>query len=114
VVITPTPTVLTPISIMSISSLDYVVYCACLRKPLYSWQYAGSARGPFLEEIVIAFMEKTWFLWWVFAIVVIVRWFHALPLDTQSEAPYEPRSTRDRDGLDAGEFSSHNASGLVA
>jgi hypothetical protein len=67
-----------------------------------------------LEEIVIAFMEKTWFLWWMFTIVVIVRWFHALPLDTQSETPDEPRSTRERGGLDGGEFTSHNASSLVA
>jgi len=29
---------------------------------------------------MIPFFEKTWFLWWIFAVVVILRWFH-----TQSE-----------------------------
>jgi hypothetical protein len=25
---------------------------------------------------VILFIEKTWFLWWMLAIVVALRWFH--------------------------------------
>jgi len=25
---------------------------------------------------VIAFMEETWFLWWIVAVIVILRWFH--------------------------------------
>jgi hypothetical protein len=69
---------------------------------------------PFLEEIVIAFMAKTWFLWWMFAIVVILRWFHALPLNTQSDALDEPRSLRERCIHDAGDFSARNAGSLVA
>ena len=24
------------------------------------------------------FFEKTWFVWWVFACVVILRWFHVI------------------------------------
>jgi hypothetical protein len=27
---------------------------------------------------VILFIEKTWFLWWMLAIFVAVRWFHLL------------------------------------
>jgi hypothetical protein len=27
---------------------------------------------------VILFIAKTWFLWWMLAIVVAVRWFHLL------------------------------------
>jgi hypothetical protein len=27
---------------------------------------------------VILFIEKTWFLWWMLAIVVAMRWFHLL------------------------------------
>ena len=95
--------------------MDYMVYChRCWESATLVGVVRGFGLRPFLEEIVIAFMEKTWFLWWMFAIVVIVRWFHALPLDTPSEAPDEPRSTRERGGLDAGEFTAHNASGLVA
>jgi hypothetical protein len=26
--------------------------------------------------MLVAFIQKTWFLWWTFAIVVILRWFH--------------------------------------
>ena len=29
---------------------------------------------------MIHFIEKTWFLWWMLAIVVAVRWFHALSM----------------------------------
>lgn len=25
---------------------------------------------------MIPFIEKTWFLWWILSILVIVRWFH--------------------------------------
>lgn len=24
------------------------------------------------------FLQKTWFLWWIFATLVILRWFHLL------------------------------------
>jgi hypothetical protein len=27
---------------------------------------------------VISFIAKTWFLWWMFAIVIVLRWFHLL------------------------------------
>jgi hypothetical protein len=27
---------------------------------------------------VIPFIEKTWFLWWIVATLVILRWFHLL------------------------------------
>ncbi len=36
--------------------------------------------APFLafmeEKVVIPFIERTWFLWWILAILVILRWFH--------------------------------------
>lgn len=25
---------------------------------------------------MILFIEKTWFLWWMVAIIVVLRWFH--------------------------------------
>jgi hypothetical protein len=25
---------------------------------------------------VILFLQKTWFLWWIFATLVVLRWFH--------------------------------------
>lgn len=27
---------------------------------------------------MIPFIEKTWFLWWTLAVVVILRWFHLM------------------------------------
>jgi hypothetical protein len=32
---------------------------------------------------VIPFIEKTWFLWWIFAALVILRWFHLFSLDSE-------------------------------
>jgi len=28
------------------------------------------------EKVVIPFIERTWFLWWVVALIVILRWFY--------------------------------------
>jgi hypothetical protein len=33
---------------------------------------------------MILFLEKTWPLWWMFAIVVILRWFHVLSANSGS------------------------------
>jgi hypothetical protein len=33
---------------------------------------------------VIPFFAKTWFLWWMFAVVVILRWFHRLSPETDA------------------------------
>ena len=43
---------------------------------------------------MIAFFEKTWYLWWLLANVVIVRWFHGLSPDVTWEAsdPSDPSS----------------------
>jgi hypothetical protein len=26
--------------------------------------------------MLLSFLENTWFLWWVLAVVIILRWFH--------------------------------------
>jgi len=40
---------------------------------------------------MIPFFEKTWFLWWIFAVVVILRWFHTQSADGAfEEAAGEP------------------------
>jgi hypothetical protein len=38
---------------------------------------------------VIVFLQKTWFLWWVLATLVILRWFHLFsfrPDEMETEA----------------------------
>ena len=54
--------------------------------------------GSVVEETVIHFIAKTWFLWWALADVLILLWFHALTaskpieqmdsLATEEEAAY--------------------------
>jgi hypothetical protein len=34
---------------------------------------------------MILFLAKTWFLWWMFAIVFIVRWFNVVSARTTTE-----------------------------
>jgi hypothetical protein len=29
-----------------------------------------------VEGSVISFFQKTWFLWWILATLIILRWFH--------------------------------------
>lgn len=38
---------------------------------------------------MIPFFEKTWFLWWIFAVVVILRWFHTQSADGAFEEAAE-------------------------
>jgi len=33
------------------------------------------------DKSMVRFFEETWFVWWVFAIVVIVRWFYIVSAD---------------------------------
>jgi hypothetical protein len=40
---------------------------------------------------VIPFIEKTWFLWWIFAALVILRWFYLFSLD--SEETFDPSAS---------------------
>ena len=35
---------------------------------------------------MILFLENSWYLWWVLAMVLAVRWFHALSSRNQLEA----------------------------
>jgi hypothetical protein len=36
---------------------------------------------------MLAFFAKTWVLWWMLAVVVILRWFHVLSAAAPSESP---------------------------
>jgi hypothetical protein len=38
---------------------------------------------------VIAFFEKTWLLWWIVAILIILRWFHLLRSSADDEGVLE-------------------------
>ncbi len=35
---------------------------------------------------MLTFLENTWLLWWLLAIILILQWFHAISRDTQDEA----------------------------
>lgn len=39
------------------------------------------------EAAVIPFIEKTWFLWWIFATLAILRWLHVMSSHTAQKAP---------------------------
>ena len=47
---------------------------------------------------MIAFMEKTWFLWWILATLVILRWFHLLSSGTDSEGAFEASGSAKENG----------------
>jgi hypothetical protein len=46
----------------------------------------------------VSFLEKTWFLWWIAAIICILRWFHAVESEAaeKESEPRMPESTRSR------------------
>lgn len=35
---------------------------------------------------MLPLLDKTWLLWWMFAVVVILRWFHVLSANSGSDA----------------------------
>jgi len=41
---------------------------------------------------MVAFFEHTWFLWWVIAVVAILRWFHVNSIDDVCEDSAEQES----------------------
>jgi hypothetical protein len=42
---------------------------------------------------MLAFFAKTWVLWWMLAVVVILRWFHVL----SAAAPQDPSESPEHD-----------------
>ncbi|HEX8817353.1 MAG TPA: hypothetical protein VF753_17800 [Terriglobales bacterium] len=49
---------------------------------------------------MILFLEKTWPLWWIFAVIIILRWFSATSFDPHVEAPAHefPRDRQSSEG----------------
>ena len=45
---------------------------------------------------MIPFMEKTWFLWWIFATWVILRWFHLFSSRIDDSAIEVPASSEEQ------------------
>ena len=43
------------------------------------------------EAFMTALFAKTWFLWWLLASVVILRWFHAVAVVDPSDAQDRPK-----------------------
>jgi hypothetical protein len=39
----------------------------------------------------ISFIEKSWFLWWIFATLAILRWLHVISCHTEQEGLELPR-----------------------
>ncbi len=38
---------------------------------------------------MISFIEQTWYLWWIGAIVILLRWFHLFVSDREEAADDE-------------------------
>jgi hypothetical protein len=47
---------------------------------------------------MLALFEKTWVLWWMLAVAIILRWFHVL----SAAAPRDPHESPEHD---SGEYS---------
>jgi hypothetical protein len=39
---------------------------------------------------MILFIARTWFLWWMFGMVLVVRWFHLLSVDAKRMGSPDP------------------------
>jgi hypothetical protein len=61
---------------------------------------------------MIPFMEKTWLMWWMLAVIVIVRWFHLLQATADVEGSDVPCPAPQGEHSSSAEFSAPNARGM--
>jgi len=54
---------------------------------------------------MISFFEKTWFLWWMFAVLIILRWFHTQSADIAFEEAADASEIRNDRASLGGHFS---------
>lgn len=43
---------------------------------------------------MIPFIEKTWFLWWLVATLIILRWFHLFASRMDDDGAFEAADSR--------------------
>jgi len=58
---------------------------------------------------VIAFFEKTWFLWWTLAITFILRWFHLFSSDTEEAIDRPASGKKEAAAIASGQLPSESA-----
>lgn len=69
---------------------------------------------PLQEQVVIPFIEKTWFMWWILATLAILRWFHLFSSRTDDSAIEVPASSEARGCIASDQIPSGTASRLSA
>jgi hypothetical protein len=63
---------------------------------------------------VIPFIQKTWFLWWILATLVILRWFHLLASRTGGKGASETAdSVKEKAATGSKQIPSGTASSLL-
>lgn len=50
------------------------------------------------------FFTNTWFLWWMLAVIIIVRWFHVAAVDDSEEQPLPTRASNEANVLGSGKL----------
>jgi hypothetical protein len=69
--------------------MDYIVYCRWLDGNATLVVVRRLWRSSVIVFLQKAFLQKTWFLWWILATLVTLRWFHLLsshPDERETEA----------------------------
>lgn len=61
---------------------------------------------------MIVFLQKTWFLWWILASILILRWFHLFSSSTHERALEAIDSAKEQSSSDSKRMPSGSASSL--
>jgi hypothetical protein len=90
---------------MASISMDYIVQFGS-RSRLQIERTARERRSAESNNFMTSFFERTWFVWWVFAVIVIVRRSHLLVSDfglsdLDTSPHHEGESVRNAGGLAA-------------
>jgi hypothetical protein len=53
---------------------------------------------------MISFLAKTWFVWWMLAVVFILRWFHVLSAHPESDVLDSPGDDQGKPNFISGQI----------
>jgi hypothetical protein len=86
--------------IMATIIMDYVVY-------LFTASMRTGVLALIMDGIfMILFLEKTWPLWWIFAVVVILRWFHVVSANSESHTDDSAKYDQNESNVMSGRIAS--------
>ena len=62
---------------------------------------------------MVPFFQKTWFLWWILATLIILRWFHLFASSAEDDGAFEAADSPEEASAGSKQIPSGNAKSLL-